>query len=149
VDQLILSPGLRTGLWSKHRVNLGQEFVIGGYIPNNLGLDSIVFPTAYGGRGHTSQDDLEGTAWDLLGLDMLLGDPQGLASRRTRTLLEPFSLCDCERVRMRLNRMDDLTSHSEVVHCALCPPLERSYSKNQYGSHRSFDLRVREGLNHG
>jgi hypothetical protein len=44
-----------------------------------------------------------------------------------------FSLCDSERIRVRLNRMDDLTSHSEVVHCALCRHI----------------LRVREGLNHG
>jgi ATP-dependent DNA ligase len=29
----IYQPGLRTGLWTKHRINLGQEFVIGGYIP--------------------------------------------------------------------------------------------------------------------
>jgi hypothetical protein len=28
------------------------------------------------------------------------------------------------------------------------PPLERSYSNNQYGNHRSLDLSVREGLNH-
>ena len=35
-------PGLRTGLWCKHRINLAQEFVIGGYIPSDLGVDSIV-----------------------------------------------------------------------------------------------------------
>jgi hypothetical protein len=29
------------------------------------------------------------------------------------------------------------------------PPLERSYSNNQYGNHRSLDLRVRKGLSHG
>jgi ATP-dependent DNA ligase len=34
--------GKRTGAWSKHRINLGQEFVIGGYIPSNLDLDSII-----------------------------------------------------------------------------------------------------------
>ncbi len=28
-------PGKRSGLWSKYRVNLGQEFVIGGYTPGN------------------------------------------------------------------------------------------------------------------
>lgn len=28
-------PGKRTGLWSKYRVNLGQEFVVGGYTPGN------------------------------------------------------------------------------------------------------------------
>jgi ATP-dependent DNA ligase len=38
----VYQPGMRSGLWSKHRINLGQEFVIGGYIPSNLGLDSIV-----------------------------------------------------------------------------------------------------------
>jgi DNA ligase D-like protein (predicted ligase) len=35
-------PGLRTGLWSKHRINLGQEFVVGGYVPSDLGLDSLI-----------------------------------------------------------------------------------------------------------
>jgi bifunctional non-homologous end joining protein LigD len=38
----IYQPGHRTGLWSKYRINLGQEFVIGGYIPSNLGVDSLV-----------------------------------------------------------------------------------------------------------
>lgn len=38
----IYQPGLRTGLWTKHRINLGQEFVIGGYIPGSLGVDSLV-----------------------------------------------------------------------------------------------------------
>jgi bifunctional non-homologous end joining protein LigD len=31
----IYEPGKRSGLWSKYRVNLGQEFVIGGYTPGN------------------------------------------------------------------------------------------------------------------
>lgn len=34
--------GLRTGAWIKHRLNRGQEFVIGGYIPGSRGVDSIV-----------------------------------------------------------------------------------------------------------
>lgn len=38
----IYQPGLRTGLWSKNRVNLGQEFVIGGYVPGTHGFDSLV-----------------------------------------------------------------------------------------------------------
>lgn len=38
----IYQPGLRTGLWSKYRVNLGQEFVIGGYVPGTHGFDSLV-----------------------------------------------------------------------------------------------------------
>ncbi len=38
----IYQPGLRTGLWSKHRVNIGQEFVIGGYVPGTHGFDSLV-----------------------------------------------------------------------------------------------------------
>ena len=36
----VYQPGQRTGLWSKYRVNLGQEFVIGGYVPSHLGVDS-------------------------------------------------------------------------------------------------------------
>jgi DNA ligase D-like protein (predicted ligase) len=35
-------PGRRSGLWTKHRINLRQEFVIGGYVPSHLGVDSIV-----------------------------------------------------------------------------------------------------------
>ena len=38
----VYQPGVRSGLWSKFRINLGQEFVIGGYIPSNLGVDSLV-----------------------------------------------------------------------------------------------------------
>jgi DNA ligase D-like protein (predicted ligase) len=41
-DDSVYQPGMRTGLWSKYRINLGQEFVIGGYIPSNLGVDSLV-----------------------------------------------------------------------------------------------------------
>jgi ATP-dependent DNA ligase len=35
-------PGKRTGAWIKHRVNLGQEFVIGGYFPGPHGIDSLI-----------------------------------------------------------------------------------------------------------
>ena len=35
-------PGLRTGAWSKYRFNRSQEFVIGGYVPSQLGIDSLV-----------------------------------------------------------------------------------------------------------
>ena len=38
----IYEPGRRSGLWVKRRINLSQEFVIGGYVPSHLGLDSIV-----------------------------------------------------------------------------------------------------------
>jgi DNA ligase D-like protein (predicted ligase) len=34
--------GKRTGAWAKYRVNRGQEFVIGGYIPGPHGFDSII-----------------------------------------------------------------------------------------------------------
>jgi hypothetical protein len=33
---------LRTGLWTKHRINLGQEFVIGGYTPGTHGFDALI-----------------------------------------------------------------------------------------------------------
>jgi DNA ligase D-like protein (predicted ligase) len=35
-------PGKRSGAWIKHRVNLGQEFVIGGYFPGPQGIDSLI-----------------------------------------------------------------------------------------------------------
>ena len=38
----IYQPGKRNGSWTKHRISLGQEFVIGGYVPSNLGVDSLV-----------------------------------------------------------------------------------------------------------
>jgi DNA ligase D-like protein (predicted ligase) len=38
----IYEPGKRSGAWIKYRVNRGQELVIGGYIPETHGLDSIV-----------------------------------------------------------------------------------------------------------
>jgi DNA ligase D-like protein (predicted ligase) len=38
----VYQAGKRTGLWCKQRVHLGQELVIGGYIPGSLGVDSIV-----------------------------------------------------------------------------------------------------------
>ncbi len=38
----VYQPGQRTGLWSKHRINLGQEFVIGGYTPGTHGFDSLI-----------------------------------------------------------------------------------------------------------
>jgi len=38
----VYQPGKRSGLWAKHRISLGQEFVVGGYVPSNLGLDSLV-----------------------------------------------------------------------------------------------------------
>ena len=30
----VYEPGLRTGAWRKMRVNVGQEFVIGGFDPS-------------------------------------------------------------------------------------------------------------------
>ena len=38
----VYQPGLRTGLWRKMRVNLGQEFVIGGYTPSATNFDAMV-----------------------------------------------------------------------------------------------------------
>ena len=34
--------GKRTGSWVKYRVNRGQEFVIGGYVPGPHGFDSLI-----------------------------------------------------------------------------------------------------------
>jgi len=38
----VYEPGKRSGAWIKHRVNLGQEFVVGGFTPGPHGLDSII-----------------------------------------------------------------------------------------------------------
>jgi ATP-dependent DNA ligase len=35
-------PGKRSGAWIKHRVNLGQEFVIGAFTPGPHGVDGII-----------------------------------------------------------------------------------------------------------
>lgn len=34
--------GQRSGAWVKHRLNAGQEFVIGGYTPGTNGIDAII-----------------------------------------------------------------------------------------------------------
>ena len=38
----IYEPGERSGGWIKHRTNLEQEFVIGGYIPGAHGFDALL-----------------------------------------------------------------------------------------------------------
>ena len=40
--QSFYEPGKRAGSWIKYRLNRGQEFVIGGYIPGPHGIDSVV-----------------------------------------------------------------------------------------------------------
>jgi DNA ligase D-like protein (predicted ligase) len=35
-------PGRRSGAWSKKRINIGQEFVIGGFTPGSNGIDALV-----------------------------------------------------------------------------------------------------------
>jgi hypothetical protein len=38
----VYEPGKRSGAWIKYRVNLGQEFVIGGSTPGPHGLDALI-----------------------------------------------------------------------------------------------------------
>ena len=38
----IYEPGERSGAWIKHRANMEQEFVIGGYIPGARGFDALL-----------------------------------------------------------------------------------------------------------
>jgi DNA ligase D-like protein (predicted ligase) len=38
----VYEAGKRTGAWSKHRVNLGQEFVVGGYTRGGNGFDALI-----------------------------------------------------------------------------------------------------------
>jgi bifunctional non-homologous end joining protein LigD len=35
-------PGRRSGLWTKTRINQGQEFVVGGYTPGTQGYDALI-----------------------------------------------------------------------------------------------------------
>jgi len=35
-------PGKRSGAWAKMRINVGQEFVIGGFTPSSNGIDTLV-----------------------------------------------------------------------------------------------------------
>jgi bifunctional non-homologous end joining protein LigD len=35
--------GMRSGAWQKMRINRGQEFVIGGYIPAGRNFDTLIF----------------------------------------------------------------------------------------------------------
>jgi ATP-dependent DNA ligase len=47
----VYEPAKRSGAWIKHRVNLGQEFVIGGFTPGPHGLNAIIV-------GYYRDDDL-------------------------------------------------------------------------------------------
>lgn len=38
----VYEPGERSGAWVKHRVNQGQEFVVGGYIPGAYGIEALL-----------------------------------------------------------------------------------------------------------
>jgi DNA ligase D-like protein (predicted ligase) len=43
-------PGRRSGSWSKKRINIGQEFVIGGFTPSGNGIDALVVGYYEGGK---------------------------------------------------------------------------------------------------
>ncbi len=38
----VYEPGRRSGAWCKYRINLGQEFVVGGYTPGSNGFDALI-----------------------------------------------------------------------------------------------------------
>jgi DNA ligase D-like protein (predicted ligase) len=38
----VYEPGKRSGAWCKYRINLGQEFVLGGYTPGSNGFDALI-----------------------------------------------------------------------------------------------------------
>src|SRR6516162_6637592 len=43
-------PGRRSGSWSKMRINIGQEFVIGGFTPGSNGIDALIVGYYEGGK---------------------------------------------------------------------------------------------------
>jgi ATP-dependent DNA ligase len=38
----LYEPGKRSGAWCKYRINLGQEFVVGGFTPGGNGFDALI-----------------------------------------------------------------------------------------------------------
>lgn len=38
----VYEPGRRSGAWTKQRINIGQEFVIGGFVPGSHGVDALI-----------------------------------------------------------------------------------------------------------
>jgi ATP-dependent DNA ligase len=50
----LYQPGIQSGLWSKYRTNLAQEFVVDGYVPSNLGVNSLVIGVYRDGDLHYS-----------------------------------------------------------------------------------------------
>jgi bifunctional non-homologous end joining protein LigD len=48
----VYEPGLRSGLWQKHRLNEGQEFVIGGFTPGTHGFDALIVGVYLGKELH-------------------------------------------------------------------------------------------------
>jgi ATP-dependent DNA ligase len=38
----VYQPRLRTGLWTKYQINLGQEFVVGSYTSGTHGFDALI-----------------------------------------------------------------------------------------------------------
>jgi ATP-dependent DNA ligase len=53
-------PGKRSGVWVKHRVNFGQEFVVGGFTPGPHGLDAIIVGVV---RQNFSRDQKRDGSW--------------------------------------------------------------------------------------
>jgi DNA ligase D-like protein (predicted ligase) len=45
-------PGKRSGAWQKMRLNLGQEFVIGGFTPGGHGFDAVIIGVYQGRQLH-------------------------------------------------------------------------------------------------
>ena len=71
----LYEPGKRSGAWVKYRVNRGQEFVIGGYIPGPHGFDSLIV-------GYYRGKDLLYVARDAVG-SKYSSDPSAHDARRS------------------------------------------------------------------
>jgi ATP-dependent DNA ligase len=54
----LYEPGKRTGSWVKMRINRGQEFVVGGFIPGPHGVDSVIFGYYRGKDSPVCETDL-------------------------------------------------------------------------------------------
>lgn len=78
--------GKRSGAWAKHRLNSGQELVIGGYVPGAHGVESIIV-------GYYKETELIYVARVRNGF-------VPLTRRQVFALLQPLTVADCRFVNL-------------------------------------------------
>ena len=107
----VYEPGKRSGGWIKHRVNLGQEFVIGGFTPGPHGLDAIIVGYYRGG--------------DLIYIARTRNGFVPASRRRVFEKLRPLVMSDCPFVNLpetRKPRWGDALDAEKMKNCVWVQP---------------------------